>query len=81
MLQGRKVELKTIGQPYSDCTMFSTNRHVIETCMKQVSERGDDERKSKIPSNKANEVVVNIVKKHIYSFPRVESRYCRLNST
>ncbi|XP_072376507.1 uncharacterized protein [Diabrotica undecimpunctata] len=67
------------------CKTFNISHRVIETCMKNVGNThtytGFDKRKGKRPHNVTKEQDVLLVKEHIDSFPRVESHYCRRDST
>lgn len=67
------------------CKTLAISHRVIETCMKNISNSGMytgyDKRRDTKPYNSTNEEAVSLVREHIDSFPRVESHYCRRDST
>nr|CAH7729952.1 unnamed protein product [Callosobruchus chinensis] len=67
------------------CKTFAISHRVVETCMKNISSSGMyigyDKRKDTKPHNLTDEGTALLVHEHIDSFPRVESHYCRKDST
>lgn len=57
----------------------------IETAVKNINEvgsfGGNDKRGKKIPPNKTSEESIKDIKDHIESFPKIESHYCRKDTT
>lgn len=67
------------------CATFSISHRVVETCMINIGNNGlfigDDKRKNHKASNATSQSDLNLVKNHINSFPKVESHYCRRDSS
>lgn len=67
------------------CATFSISHKVVETCMESIGSNGlfigEDKKKYHKPSNHTSQEDLNIVKNHISSFPKVESHYCRRDSS
>ncbi|CAG9830745.1 unnamed protein product [Diabrotica balteata] len=78
------------GQRHRVClkfftAMFVISRKVVEKCVKEIMNKGIfvgcDKIKNSKPHNATAEIQRQQVKDHINSFPRIESHYCRRDST